>query len=455
MWERFSYYGMRAILLLYMLNALLYNTTFASTIYGYYTGLVYFTPLIGGYIADKYWGNRKSIITGGLLMALGQFSLAASSYLYVPPVIQGASYSSFIFTNQELFFLLGLFLLIMGNGFFKPNISSMVGFLYSKNDEKKDAAFTIFYMGINLGALLSPLIVGGLGDTGNPADYMYGFLAAGIGMIIGLAIFILYKKRYIVTPEGETVGSTPSHAIKCKENSEGPLTSIEKQRIAVIFILSFFSVFFFIAFEQSGISLTILAEQHVDRVITSLNNFQYSASWFQTINPLAILILAPLFASLWPRLRKKGFEPSIPSKMGIGLIVLSIGFLTLLPAAKLLDAGSQIISPLWLVLAYVIFTMGELCLSPIGLSMVSKLSPVKFTCCLMATWFLASSMAGVLSGYLGSLCPSPTRSITTLAGIPIDGFTSFFMIFIIMSAAAGVILLLLRNKLLKMMHGIQ
>jgi len=387
-------------------------------------------------------------------MALGQFSLAASSYLYVPPTTHGVTYSSFIFTNQEIFFLLGLFLLIIGNGFFKPNISSMVSFLYSKNDEKKDSAFTIFYMGINLGALLSPIIVGGLGDTGNPADYMYGFLAAGVGMLIGLAIFLLYKNRHLVTPEGESVGSAPSHKIKCKEDSEGPLTPVEKQRIAVIFILSFFSIFFFVAFEQSGTSLTILAQQHVDRVLPLLNNYQYSASWFQTINPLAILILAPLFAVMWPRLRKKDYEPSIPLKMAIGLIILSIGFIALLPAAQMIDAGNQTISPLWLILAYVIFTVGELCLSPIGLSMVSKLSPVRFVCCLMATWFLASSMAGVTSGYLGSLCPSPTRSITTLLGIPIDGFTSFFMIFIIMSAVAGFILLLLRNQLLKMMHGI-
>jgi POT family proton-dependent oligopeptide transporter len=154
----------------------------------------------------------------------------------------------------------------------------------------------------------------------------------------------------------------------------------------------------------------------VDRVITSLNNYQYSASWFQTINPLAILVLAPLFALMWPRFRKKGHEPSIPTKMGIGLIILSLGFIALLPAAHILDAGSQNISPLWLILAYIIFTMGELCLSPIGLSMVSKLSPVRFVCCLMATWFLASSIAGIASGYLGSLCPSPTRSVTTLLG---------------------------------------
>ena len=455
MWERFSYYGMRSILILYMVNALLYNTTFASTIYGYYTGLVYLTPLIGGYIADRYWGNRKSIITGGILMALGQFSLAVSSYLYVPSIAQGVTYSSFIFNNQGIFFLLGLSLLVIGNGFFKPNISSMVGFLYPKNDSRKDSAFTIFYMGINLGALLSPLIVGGLGDTGNPADYMYGFLAAGVGMIIGLIIFIWSKNKYLVTPEGESVGSLPYQDINCKDNFNEKLTKTEKDRTAVIAILSFFSIFFFVAFEQSGVSLTLLAEQHVDKVIPFLGNLHYSASWFQTINPLAILILAPLFAALWPVLRKKGYEPPVPLKMAIGLIILSIGFMVLLPAAHMLDTGAPNISPRWLVLAYVVFTMGELCLSPIGLSMVSKLAPLKFTCLLMATWFLASSIGGVMAGYIGSLYPSSTRTATTLLGIPIDGFTSFFMIFIVMSAAAGIILIVMSKKLSKMMHGIQ
>ena len=439
-----------------MVNALLYNTTFASAIYGYYTGLVYLTPLIGGYIADRYWGNRRSIITGGILMALGQFSLAVSSYLYVPSAAPSIVYSSFIFNNQSIFFLMGLSLLVIGNGFFKPNISSMVGFLYPKNDNRKDSAFTIFYMGINLGALLSPLIVGGLGDTGNPADYMYGFLAAGVGMIIGLLIFVWSKNKYLVTPEGESIGSVHSYNINCKENSSKKLTKIEKDRTAVIAILSFFSIFFFIAFEQSGISLTLLAEQHVDRVIPFLGNLHYSASWFQTINPLAILILAPLFAVLWPLLRKKGYEPPVPLKMAMGLIILSVGFMVLLPAANMLDAGSQDISPLWLVLAYVIFTMGELCLSPIGLSMVSKLAPLKFTCVLMATWFLASSIGGVTAGYIGSLYPSSTRTVTTLLDyIPIDGFTSFFMIFVVMSAAAGIILIVISKRLSKMMHGIQ
>jgi len=453
MWERFSYYGMRAILSLYMIQSLLYNTAFTSTIYGYYTGLVYLTPLLGGYIADRYWGNRKSIVTGGILMALGQFSLAFSSYLYTPPNASYA-YSYFLFSNQEIFFLIGLFLLVIGNGFFKPNISTMVGSLYSKNDERRDSAFTIFYMGINVGALLSPLIVGGLGNTGNPSDFMYGFIAAGIGMIIGLIIFIISKNKYLVTPEGESVGKLPSHLIESHENCDGPLTKIEKQRIMVIFTLAFFVIFFWASFEQAGISLTFFADQSVDRVISSLN-YTIPASWFQSINPLFILLIAPIFATMWPKLRKKGLEPSIPLKMAIGLILLSVGFMILLPAARMIDAGSSSVSPLYLVGVYFMMTLGELCISPIGLSMVSKLSPLRFSCLMMGVWFLSSAASNIIAGLLSSLYPEPGMPIPTLLGIQIAGYSSFFMIFIIMSALAALFLIIISKKLSKMMHGIQ
>jgi POT family proton-dependent oligopeptide transporter len=298
MWERFSYYGMRAILSLYMIESLLYSKAFTSTIYGYYTGLVYLTPLLGGYVADRFWGNRRSIVTGGILMALGQFSLAFSSYLYTPTSLT-IPHSFFIMNTQSLFFILGLSLLVLGNGFFKPNISSMVGFLYSKNDERRDSAFTLFYMGINLGALISPLIIGALGDTGNPGDFMYGFLAAGIGMVIGLIIFILGKNRYLVTPTGKSVGSKPELYCEDKKSVTGPLTTIEKHQIAVIFILAFFVIFFWASFEQAGVSLTFFADQNVDRVVSALNNFTIPTPWFQSINPLLILLTAPIFAVLW------------------------------------------------------------------------------------------------------------------------------------------------------------
>ncbi|WP_414469047.1 peptide MFS transporter [Methanobacterium sp. ACI-7] len=452
MWERFSYYGMRAILSLYMIQALLFNTVFTSTIYGYYTGLVYLTPLLGGYIADRYWGNRKSIVTGGILMALGQFSLALSSYFYTPAA-SNITYSAFIFNNQEIFFLIGLFLLIIGNGFFKPNISSMVGYLYPQNDKKRDSAFTIFYMGINLGALISPFIVGGLGNTGNPADFMYGFLAAGVGMIIGLIIFILGKNKYLVTPEGESVGSTPSHKMESNINCNGPLTMIEKQRIAVIFILAFFVIFFWAAFEQAGVSLTYFAEFSVDRTISSLN-YIIPASFFQSINPLFILLIAPIFATMWPKLRERGFEPSIPLKMIIGLLLLCLAFMVLLPAAMMIDAGNSGVSPLYLVAVYFMMTLGELCISPIGLSMVSKLSPIRFSCLMMGVWFLSSAASNIIAGLLSTLYPSPSNPIPTFLGMQIHGLTSFFMIFIVMAAIAAVILLIISKKLTKMMHGI-
>ncbi len=451
MWERFSYYGMRAILSLYMIKALFYTTTFTSGVYGYYTGLIYLTPLLGGYVADKYWGNRKSIIMGGLLMALGQFSLAYSSYLYVP---QSAVINSFFsFNYQTMFFLFGLFLLVMGNGFFKPNISSMVGFLYSSNDDRRDSAFTIFYMGINVGALLSPIVVGGLGDTGNLADFMYGFLAAGIGMILGLIIFILGKNKYLVNPEGNSVGVVPNHG--CDQgNDNTSLTRVEKQRIGVIVILATVNIFFWAAFEQAGVSLTFLAEQHIDRVVTSIN-YIIPAAWFQSVNPLAILIFAPLFAVLWLKLRDMGKEPSIPLKMVAGLLLLSVGFIILVVGSKALDAGAASISPLWLVGAYVFFTFGELCTSPIGLSMVSKLSPVRFVCLLMGIWFLTSAIANILAGQLSGLYPDPTRTqVPILLGIPINGFSSFFSIFVVMSILGAVILFIIRKRLENMMHGI-
>lgn len=451
MWERFSYYGMRAILSLYMIQALLFNTAFTSTVYGYYTGLVYLTPLLGGYIADRYWGNRKSIITGGILMALGQFSLAFSGYLYSPTLTTVSS--SFIFNNQQIFFLIGLFLLVIGNGFFKPNISSIVGHLYPQNDERRDSAFTIFYMGINLGALISPIVIGLLVGTDNPANYMYGFLAAGVGMIIGLIIFILNKNKYLVTPEGESVGSKPSYGMESHKNCNGPLTKIEKDRILVIFSLSFFVIFFWSAFEQAGVSLTFFAENSVNRLIPALN-FVIPTPWFQSINPLFILLLAPIFAILWLKLKNRNLEPSIPLKMTIGLIMLSLSFVVLLPAAQMIDAGSSTVSPIYLVAVYFIMTLGELCLSPIGLSMVSKLSPIRFSCLMMGVWFLSTASSNIIAGLLSSLYPDPSKSTPMLLGIPIDGFTSFFMIFVIMSAVAALILMLLNKKLSKMMYGI-
>ncbi|MFN6039035.1 MAG: peptide MFS transporter, partial [Bacteroidota bacterium] len=297
MWERFSYYGMRAIFVLFLTKALLYDKAFGSDIYGSYTGLVYLTPLIGGYMADRYWGNRKSIIIGGIMMAIGQFFMFLAGSFY-----QNVDLARIIMMG-------GLTFLIFGNGFFKPNISTMVGQLYPKGDKRVDSAFTIFYMGINLGAFFSPLVCGYLGDTGNPGDFKWGFLAACIGMIVSLILFISLKDKYIVTPEGEAIGSKPNRNRETKDIdtasevksefstnqiilwlgievglfvlfmllgqgvigsfifslsitapgfiiSDKSLTKIERSRIWVIYIVAFFVIFFWAAFEQAGAALT-------------------------------------------------------------------------------------------------------------------------------------------------------------------------------------------------------
>ncbi|WP_369792047.1 peptide MFS transporter [Methanobacterium sp. SMA-27] len=301
--------------------------------------------------------------------------------------------------------------------------------------------------------MISPIIIGLLVGENNPAYYMYGFLAAGIGMLLGLVIFILGKNKYLVDPEGGAVGDVPNHQYDPDNCNDQTLTWVEKQRIMVIVILAFFGIFFWAAFEQAGVSLTFLAEQHVDRVITAIN-FTIPAPWFQSVNPLAILLFAPFFAALWLKLKDKGKKPSIPLKMSGGLLMLSVGFMILVFASKTLDDGASI-SPLWLIVAYVLFTFGELCISPIGLSMVSKLSPARFTCLLMGIWFLTNAFANILAGQLSALYPDPTQPTPYILGIPINSFTSFFMIFVVMSIIAALILFLMRKRLETMMHGIE
>jgi POT family proton-dependent oligopeptide transporter len=441
MWERFSYYGMRAILSLYMVKALLYDTAHSSTIYGYYTGLVYFTALLGGYISDRYWGNRRAIVFGGVIMAIGQFALAISGQFYSTPAI------------GHSFFFLGLFLLVFGNGFFKPNISTMVGSLYAEGDKRRDSAFTIFYMGINLGALISPIVCGGLGETGNPADFKYGFLAAGIGMLLGVLFFMWGRRKYLVTPEGVEIGLQPitnkNDALDNERNK--PLTKIEKDRIKVVFIISFFVIAFWTAYEQAGISLTFFADKQTDRIIPWLGNYEIPASFFQSINALMVIIFAPMFVLIWTKLENKGKEFSAPLKMSIGLLLLSIGYLVIVVGAGKADTGLKV-SPLWLTCMYTLHTWGELCLSPIGLSMVNKLSPKKFASLLMGVWFLANTVANFLAGLLSSLYPQGGKA-TYLLGFAINSTSSFFTMFAIMGTVAAIILYLLHKKLVNLMHG--
>ncbi|AYO57537.1 MFS transporter [Chryseobacterium sp. 6424] len=480
MWERFSYYGMRAIFVLYMTKMLLMGDAEASQIYGSYTGLVYLTPLLGGYLSDRFLGNRRSIEIGGILMALGQFIMFFSAST------TGASAITLMW--------IGLTMLIIGNGFFKPNISTMVGQLYPQGDRRVDSAFTIFYMGINLGAFFAPLICGTLAEK---VDFKWGFLAAGIGMLVGLVTFIVQKNKLLVDADSKPVGMPTAKfgiaqfgmvvgaiglifffmnfktmfqsdldiigyliygamvVMPLIVLTDKSLTKEERDRIMVIFILAFFVIFFWGAFEQAGASLTIFADRQTDR---NLFGWEMPASYFQSVNPLAIILLAPLFSSLWLKLGNRGLEPSSPKKMALGLALVSLGYVVIAIAVYGLGMMDKV-SMFWLIALYVIHTMGELCLSPIGLSMVSKLSPLRFSSLLMGTWFLANAAANKFAGTLSALIPGSgeagqAAATTSFLGFEIANLFDFFLVFIVMCGAAAVILFVMSRWLEKKMHGV-
>lgn len=439
MWERFSYYGMRAILVLYMTRALMFDVAKASTIYGNFTGLAYLMPLAGGYIADRWWGNRRSIFWGGVIMALGQFVMFLSATFYDDPAL----------AHPLLWGGLGL--LIAGTGLFKANIASMVGSLYAPEDTRKDSAFTIFYMGINIGAFLAPLVAGGLGDTGDPADFRWGFLSAAVGMTLGTIIFQTFKDRYVVDADGKPLGLPPAERPADRSSSErdAPLEREDWERVAVIFILSFFVIFFWAAFEQAGASLTVFADRQTDR---GLFGWTVPASWFQSVNAVAIVIFAPVFAALWQFLGKRKLDPSTPVKMSLGFFLLSIGYLVIAFGVNGLEPTTKV-SMMWLVGLYLLHTFGELCLSPIGLSAVSKLSPPRFASLMMGVWYLATSMANKMAGVLSSFYPEEGKEPTSLLGYQITNLNEFFVIFVFMAAAAGVVMLLLARPIVKWSHG--
>jgi proton-dependent oligopeptide transporter, POT family len=496
MWERFNYYGMRAILVLFMTKALLFDKAFASNLYGSYTGLVYLTPLIGGYMADRYWGNKRSIIVGGLIMAIGEFLLFFCGSLY------NTSESL-----STLLFFSGLGFMIAGNGFFKPNISSLVGQLYRKGDRRIDAAYTIFYMGINVGGALGPLICGLVGDTGNPADFKWAFLVAGIGMLISVVVQVFFHNKYVLDPNnGEVLGLTPTNTktvegdvlgsvpVKSSSKATNPvlmtiglllfsfltigliyvdakvfsflfylliacivliasiiftdknLTSGEKTRVAVIFIVSFFVIFFWSAFEQAGASLTYFAEEQTQRQVGS---FTVPASWFQSLNSVFVVAFAPLFAWLWVKMGRR--EPSSPAKMAIGLFLLAVGYLWISFGVK--DVAPEVkVSMIWLTGMYALHTWGELCLSPIGLSLVNKLAPLKFASLLMAVWFTANAFANNLAGKLSALYPEAGKP-TVFLGYEMTNMYDFFTLFVGMAGVASIILFLLSKKLQGMMNA--
>ncbi len=537
MWERFNFYGMRALLTLFLVNSLMMKEADASLIYGGFLGLCYLTPMLGGFVSDRFFGNRNCILLGGLMMAVGQFLLFTSASIF------GSNIS---LATTLMWSALGI--IIFGNGFFKPNISSMVGSLYPKQEKTKlDTAFTIFYMGINLGAFLGQLICPIIGDVKNGAGirdihaFKWGFLAASVAMLIGTAVFYVLKNKYVVTPEGKPLGGLPStnDASHYEEGeaqkavfstkalalaiiaflflgcvfyfvfgqnfiysliyssglslagliiSDTSLTKIERDRILVIYIVAFFVIFFWAAFEQAGSSLTFIADNQCDRNFFGWN---MPPSMVQIFNGLFVVIFAVPFSMLWDYLRSKDIEPISPMKQAAGLALVALSYFIIAHNVK--DLGNDgLLAIKWLILLYLIQTCAELCLSPIGLSLVGKLSPKRFSSLLYGVFFLSNASGYALAGTLGSILPStgdkfnkakelgidlqaildkkiiPTAEQLQLlaknqiadhnpvfAGFEIHNLFEFFMVFVILTGLASVILFALTPFLKKMMHGVR
>jgi POT family proton-dependent oligopeptide transporter len=426
MWERFSYYGMRAILFLYMTKTLAegglaFDEKYAGLIFGTYASSVYWTPLIGGWLADKVFGARRAVLIGGIIIACGHFSMA--------------------FHTMANFYG-GLALIAIGTGLLKPNISAMVGDLYTEGDARRDAGFSIFYMGINLGALIAPIVCGYLGQR---IDWHYGFAAAGVGMVLGLLQYIFSGDRLkgigekplkkgeadiaqvkqvdqeiehldLLTITLAIIGGIIGFFAGMYIGGEGLISGLfpgvvglfsgyilgtfrqlngdEAKRVGVIFILFIFSVLFWMSFEQAATSLTLFADRLTRN---SIFGWEFPSSWFQSVQPTFVILLAPVFAGLWLKLGRR--QPSSPGKFAYGLFFAGLAFAIVTLASTLTGAGR--VHPLWLVMVYLLQTIGELCLSPVGLSTVTKLSPARMVGLMMGVWFLSLSIGNFIAGQLG------------------------------------------------------
>jgi POT family proton-dependent oligopeptide transporter len=430
MWERFSYYGMRALLILYLVDqagVFHWSQQSASRLYGWYTGLVWFTPILGGYLADRYLGTHRSLVIGGTIISLGHFALALET---------------------RTFFFLGLVLIVLGTGFFKSNVSTMVGQLYKEDDPRRDAGFTFFYMGINLGAFIGPLICGYLAADSR-FGWSYAFGAAGVGMVLGLIVYLVFRRRYLgdigLVPAGMTrVGDTIA--------AKRPLTGEERDRVLAIIIVVFFSTFFWLASEQAGSSLNLFALERTDRAVAGfvgqlLPNHEIPTAWFQSAVPFFVITLSPLFGLLWERLGER--QPSTATKMAYGLLFLSLGYMVITLGAYRSDAG-VLVSSWYLIACYFFITCGEICLYPVGLSFVSKVAPVKFASALMGIFFLSLFAASLLGGYVAGTVKAVERGEVYRV---LGGRADFFLMFVITSILAGIFMLVLVPTIKRLTHS--
>jgi POT family proton-dependent oligopeptide transporter len=424
MWERFSFYGMRAILVLFLADTarggMGWSQASASRLFGYYSFFAYALPVIGGYLADRYWGTHRSMVVGAVIIALGHFSLAAPT--------------------QPTFFL-GLALVAIGTGFFKVNASTMVGQLYTEGDTRRDSGFTIFYVGVNAGAFLGQIACGYFAE--NPRwGWHYGFGLAGVGMVLGLAFYLRLRNRYLAG-----VGDPPVRVPAAARPPAQPLTREERERMAALLVIMFLTIPFWVAFEQAASSMNFFAEQRTDRM---LHGFLVPASWFQSVNPGVLIVFGPLFAALWTALARRDREPSTPAKMAAAMVFLGIGCAFMVAGARASESGA-LASSWWLVAAYTFHTFGEICLSPIGLSLVTKLTPAKFAAVTMGLWFLSTAVAEFVAGQLAAVTDRVAAGeLFHLFG----GQADFYFMFVVSSALAALALVVLRPWLRRRMHGL-
>jgi POT family proton-dependent oligopeptide transporter len=463
MWERFSYYGMRALLVLFMTEQVVngglgFTDATATAIYGLYTAAVYLVALPGGWIADRLWGAQRALYVGGVIIMAGHFVLA------VP--------------GTESFFA-GLLLVIAGTGLLKPNISATVGELYQPGDPRRDGGFTIFYMGINIGAAAGPLICGWLALV----NWHYGFAAAGVGMLFGLVQFRYsrqhlgeaglytehpvsgeYARRawwsigagvaivcglYLAAISGVLVLDATALARMMAGSVVvaliayfsyvfifGGLSTLERNRVIVIVVLVIACALFWSGFEQAGSSLNLFAERYT---IRDFGFFEIPATWFQSLNPVFIILLAPVYSMLWIALARRFLEPSAPAKFALGLIIMGLGFVVMIPAAYLVADGQQVL-PTWLFFTYLLHTMGELALSPVGLSSITRLAPKRFVGQMMGIWFMCSGLGNVIAGLIAG----------ELTGDDLDSIPGVYLRIVLITVGCGLLLIAFTKPLKKL-----
>ena len=501
MWERFSYYGMRALLVLYLVHETTganpgrgWSKADASNLYGWYTGLAYLLPLIGGIIADKIIGTHRSMVVGSIVIAMGHIALAVSGF------------GTLVHSNLGMsVFVMGLTLIILGTGHFKPTVSVMVGQLYTRDDPRRDGAFTVFYMGINVGAFICAFVCGTLGEK---VGWHWGFGSAAVGMLLGLFTYLMGKPIYL-KDVGSPPAGKPNYApvfvlfaivlssivaalyhggffawmARCSDVIDGfpagrlmipvGLTTValvwsvwfvkrqesdDRGPTACILAFIVFNAFFWFAFEQAGSSLNFFADEKTDRWITMpiAGRWEMPATWFQSVNPLMIILLGPVFAVSWPWLGRRNWSPSQPMKIAIALLLVGTGYLFMV-------VGSMKAAPMgvktgmsWLLATYTLHTLGELCISPTGLSFVTRAAPAKFVSFLMGIWFLSSFVANKLGGTVAAQIEKIEQGKIDLfwyRWFKLGGQADFFLLFVISSIGAGVLVLVLTPYLKRLLHG--